>query len=253
MTSAMAKGRTIIVGDVHGCAEELEQLFEKVHVARNDHVVFVGDLVAKGPDSRGVVALARSCNATIVRGNHEEKLLQWRAAERKGQPDKVPLSRVHREVAEAFTREDWAMIEGTPFFVELPDHDALVVHAGVDPTLPLASQKPDVMMRVRTVKDGKATDKGDGKGSHLWGELYKGPPHVVFGHNAAPGLQLHPWATGLDTGCVYGGQLTAMLLDPGERIPSNPDARKRVLVHVKALRTYSEPGAPPPPGEAANS
>jgi hypothetical protein len=252
MVSGFTKGRTLIVGDVHGCAEELEQLLGKAHYTRDDHVVFVGDLVAKGPDSRGVIALARGCNATIVRGNHEEKLLQWRAAERKGQPDKVPLNRAHREVAEIFTREDWAMIEGTPFFVELPDHDALVVHAGLDPTLPLAMQKPDTMMRVRTVKDGKATDKSESKGAHLWGELYKGPPHVVFGHNAAPGLQLHPWATGLDTGCVYGGQLTAMVLDPGERIPMNPDARKRVLVHVKAQRVYSEPGSPPP-GEAANS
>ncbi len=137
----MTSRRTLIIGDVHGCAEELEQLLDKARVARDDHVVFVGDLVAKGPDSRGVIALARGCNATIVRGNHEEKLLQWRAAERKGQPDKVPLNRAHREVAEVFTREDWAMIEGTPFFLELPEHDALVVHAGIDPDPPAGHRR----------------------------------------------------------------------------------------------------------------
>ncbi len=242
----MSSGRTLIVGDVHGCADELELLIKKAELGKADHLVFVGDLVSRGPDSRRVLRLAREHNASIVRGNHEEKLLQWRTAERRGNADKVPLNKVNREVADRFTKTDWEMLEGTPFYLELPEHDAVVVHAGVDPSLPLALQKPDTLMRIRTVKDGKASDRGESKGAHLWGELYKGPPHVVFGHNAAPGLQLHPWATGLDTGCVYGGALTGMLLDPGERIPSNPDARKRALLHVKAQRVYSVPGAPPP-------
>ena len=92
-------------------------------------------------------------------------------------------------------------------------------------------------MRIRCVDArGDWLEKG---GSVLWGELYAGPPHVVFGHNARPEPQLHEWATGLDTACVYGGRLTAMVLAAGEPIPRGKDA-KRLLVSVAARRAYFE-------------
>jgi hypothetical protein len=94
-------------------------------------------------------------------------------------------------------------------------------------------------MRVRTLqRDGRASSR---EGAVLWGARYAGPPHVVFGHNAAPGLQLHRWATGLDTGCVYGGRLTAMVLAEGQRIPLAYDARRALLVSQPAARMYFLP------------
>ena len=71
----------------------------------------------------------------------------------------------------------------------------------------------------------------------LWGERYTGPPHVVFGHNALPAPQIHRWATGLDTGAVYGGRLTAMVLLPREKPPPAGE-RASVLVSVPARRAY---------------
>ena len=104
--------------------------------------------------------------------------------------------------------------------------------------LPFDRQSPDTLTRIRTV----VAETGNRGGRHvLWGTRYDGPPHVVFGHNAAPGLQLHPWATGLDTGCVYGGRLTAMVLARGQKVPRALVARRAVLVSQPAKRVWFEP------------
>jgi hypothetical protein len=89
---------------------------------------------------------------------------------------------------------------------------------------------------MRTIdEDGRWSDARDG--GTLWGALYTGPPHIVFGHHARPLPQFHAWATGIDTGCVYGQTLTGMLLGPGEQVPRGAAARAK-LVSVPARRAY---------------
>ncbi|MBX3227563.1 MAG: serine/threonine protein phosphatase [Labilithrix sp.] len=231
-------GRTIVVGDVHGCAGELHDLLDRVAFASGDRLVFVGDLVARGPDSLGVLDVVRATGALVVRGNHEQKLIEWddaRAQWIRGAPaPRVEIGKLHRELARALRPIDWSVLRATPVSLDFPEHDLRVVHAGLDPALPFEQQNPATLMRIRTVPLAK-------KAHVLWGTRYAGPPHVVFGHNAAPRLQLHAWATGLDTGCVYGGQLTALVLAPGERIPRGLASRRTRLVSVPARRTWFEP------------
>jgi hypothetical protein len=233
-------GRTIIVGDVHGCRVELEALLDSVEYRRADRLVFVGDLVARGPDSMGVLALVRRLGGSVVRGNHEDKLLRWRAASRayrrEDGPRPKPLGPVHAEVARAMREADWDLLVRTPLWLDLPRHGVRVVHAGVAPGRSFDQQDRRTLMRIRTVsQEGEPLEKGDGV---LWGTRYTGPPHIVFGHNAARAPQLHRWATGLDTGCVYGGALTALVLAEKERIPRDPRERQRRLVSIPARRPY---------------
>lgn len=218
------QGRTVIVGDAHGCAFEVEALLDRIHFGSGDRLVFVGDLVARGPDSLGVLDIARRTGAVIVRGNHEQKLLDWYADET------VALGRVHSDLARALRPVDWTLLATSPLYLDLPEHGLVVVHAGVEPGVPLDHQQRNTLLTIRTVKGAH--------GPRLWGELYAGPPHVVFGHNALPGLQLHPWATGLDTGCVYGGRLTAMVLDANEKVPRSSFRRQQKLVFQAARRVY---------------
>jgi hypothetical protein len=218
---------TLIVGDVHGCRAELEQLLELADFKTGDHLVLVGDTVARGPDSRGVLELARQKGASVVRGNHDAKLLAWRRGET------VKMGAVHLEVARSLRDADWQVLEGSSLYLDLPEHDVRVVHAGVIPGIPIEEQKPETLLYVRTVRvDGHEV---------LWGEAYVGPPHVVFGHNAPQKLQIHPWATGLDTGCVYGGALTGLRLATNQRVPADRAQRMALLVSVPAARVYHDP------------
>jgi calcineurin-like phosphoesterase family protein len=237
--------RTIIIGDVHGCREELEGLLDRVAFTSGDRLVFVGDLVARGPDPLGVLDVARTTGALVVRGNHEQKILEWRDARerwiRREAAPKPPIGRLHRDLARSLRPVDWTLVATSKLWIDLPEHGIRVVHAGIDPGVSFERQNPETLLRIRTVQ---ALDRPRGKRHVLWGTRYAGPPHIVFGHNAAPGLQLHPWATGLDTGCVYGGRLTAIVLSPGEKIPRALSARRAVLVSEPARRVWFVPDAP---------
>jgi hypothetical protein len=229
------RGRTLIVGDVHGCRHELEALLEATRLTSRDRLVLVGDVVVRGPDPRGAMALALEHNAVIVRGNHEQKLLAWREGNARLGPD-------HQRVADALTASEWKVLQAMPLWYDLPEHEARVVHAGVVPGVRIDKIEPEALLKMRTIDShGRWSDDRD-KGT-LWGARYSGPPHVIFGHNAGVEPQLHPWATGLDTGCVYGRKLTGMLLEAGERVPRGEAARAK-LVSVRARRAYYGDGAP---------
>jgi hypothetical protein len=232
-------GRTVIVGDVHGCGAELDTLLDRLAFSADDRLVFVGDLIARGPDNLRVLDIARATGAVIVRGNHEQKLLTWRAkkaAHARGlgkRPER--LGRVHAHVAASLRTRDWKMLQASPVFHDMPEHNLRVVHAGVVPNLPFEAQRPQTLMRIRGVSlRGEPMDKG---AYVLWGTLYVGPPHIVFGHNAMADPQIHRWATGIDTSCVYGGRLTAMVIPHDERVPRGKDVLD-LLWSVPARRAY---------------
>ena len=222
-----------MVGDVHGCRKELGQLLERVAFRTGDRLVLVGDLLARGPDSLGVLDIVRRTGALFVLGNHEAKLLAWKR-------DGAALGPEHRAVANVLRPIDWVLLESAPVVIDLPDHDLRVVHAGLVPRRPLERQDPRVLVRMRTI-DGRGRPHSTRDGGRLWGTLYAGPPHVVFGHNAVDGLQLHRWATGLDTGCVYGGSLTALVLEAGDKVPRAIRERRATMVSVPAKRAYWKP------------
>jgi hypothetical protein len=217
--------RTIVVGDVHGCLEELQALLRAVPVERDDRVILVGDLVAKGPDSQGVVQLCRERRFEAVLGNHDA----WVLRIREGTTNKPPKA-THREVADKLGPEDWRYLEALPPWRQVDPYGVVVVHAGLVPGVPLQAQEREHCITLRSITpDGRPSKKLEAGAP--WASLWPGPQHVVFGHDAMRGLQRHPHATGLDTGCVYGGALTALVL---------PERR---LVRVPAKRVYSDPGS----------
>lgn len=200
-------------------------LLHKCGYSSADRVVLAGDLVAKGPDSQAVVQFARENGLLAVLGNHDAFAIAHRH-----QGGKVDRSQGRRSYISQLQEEDWAYLEGLPLFLRLgpakpggPDH--VVLHAGAVPGIPIERQKPDNLLSMRSIDDSGAPT------SRLlvhfpWAAKWRGPEALVFGHDAVRGLQQTPLATGIDTGCVYGRALTALVLPAGD------------LVQVPALRRY---------------
>jgi len=229
--------RTLFIGDVHSCADELSDLLELAAVGHEDRIFFTGDLLSRGPKPHEVLKVFRSLGAQAPVGNHEQRLIDAYKARQSG--EKGPrLSPSHQAIVKELTDEDWRLLEAMPLFVHVPEHGVLLAHAGIDPSLSLAEQDPWVVTHIRSIDaEGKPSEKwGD-----PWGAHYQGPPHIVFGHNARKEPQLHPFATGLDTGCVYGGRLTALVLPHGTHPPSVAD-RRDCLMSVPARQAYSNYG-----------
>lgn len=226
--------RSIFIGDVHGCVRELAALLSRLAVGADDQTWFVGDLVGRGPDPRGVLRLVREIRGQAVRGNHEERLLEARAARRRHEPG-PRLNAAQALLYASLSEEDWEQLTAAPYTLAVPEHGIRVAHAGLVPGVALEAQAVAHLTRLRSIRaDGTPSDRLDGT---PWAELWRGPEHVVFGHDALSGLQLHEHATGLDTGCVYGGRLTAFVLPRGAPVPP-PAARRAHLVDVTAAERY---------------
>lgn len=204
--------RTIIVGDVHGCAQELEDLLDACGYEPADRLIFAGDLVARGPDSHRVVKLARKLGAQAVLGNHDAHVLKHHRGEQVGPH--------HVEVAAALTKKDFEYLAALPLWLDVPRHGVRVVHAGLVPKVPIEDQRPEDLLNLRSLDvEGRPRRRADE--GVPWASQWTGPELVVFGHDAMRGLQEYPRALGLDTGCVYGKRLTAVLF-PGRVLVSVP-------------------------------
>jgi diadenosine tetraphosphatase ApaH/serine/threonine PP2A family protein phosphatase len=227
--------RTIIIGDVQGCLPELDDLVERVGLTSGDALLFVGDLVARGPDSLGVLRRVRELGGRSVIGNHEERLLAARSAKRRAEaPPKLEAS--HEELLAKLEDEDWAQLESLPLRITLDEHGIWIVHGGIVPGIPFEKQDPWMVTHIRSISEhGEPSSKR----GPLWAERWHGPEHVVFGHNARRKPQLHAHATGIDTACVYGEHLTALVLPEGSAVPP-PDVRPDALVAVRARKAYAD-------------
>ncbi|TDU87235.1 polynucleotide 3'-phosphatase /polynucleotide 5'-hydroxyl-kinase /polynucleotide 2',3'-cyclic phosphate phosphodiesterase [Kribbella voronezhensis] len=255
-----------IIGDIHGCRAELEQLLGQLGYAitrdpdgrpidashsgstvapesRVDaaaspsrRVVFVGDLVDRGPDTPGVLRLVMgmvaSGNAFCVPGNHEDKLLKALRGK------KVKLSHGLEESLaqlaaepEEFRAEVERFIDGLISHYVLDGGNLVVSHAGL-----VERMHGRTSGRVRAFcLYGETTGETDEFGlpvRYPWANDYRGRAMVVYGHTPTPVPEWINNTICLDTGCVFGGSLTAL------RYP------ERELVSVEAFEQYYEPAKP---------
>lgn len=207
--------RTLIIGDVHGCHKELSRLLKEVQAdPEEDQILFVGDLINKGPSSRGVWELFREMKGVSILGNHELSLLEL--VQGKFHKHGKYFDILQQDFGRYFT--DFVQeVSRWPLWYE--DHELMMVHAGLVPGLHPDQTDPWILTTIRT---------WDGEGEDLkhpnnppWFDLYAGNDLVVFGHWAALGGLNRPRVIGLDTGCVYGGRLSCLLL-PERKIVSIP-------------------------------
>ncbi len=247
-----------VIGDVHGCRAELEELLGELGYAlhrdergravdavhpEGRRAVFVGDLVDRGPDSPGVLRLVMGMvaagHALCVPGNHENKLV--RALRGRDVQVTHGLERTLAQLEaedEDFRREVEAFCSGLVSHYVLDGGALVVAHAGLRESLQGRSSA-----RVRSFAlYGDTTGETDEFGlpvRHPWAREYRGRATVLYGHTPVPTPEWVNDTLCLDTGCVFGGRLTAL------RYP------ERELVGVPARQTYYEPARPFLPAEDA--
>jgi len=197
-----------VVGDLHGCYDELLDLLSKVDFGSHDRVVAVGDLIVKGPKNTEVLDLFIGDDRfSSVLGNHDVALLHlWQGKDLK-------FTKAQREAGRelALDREKYcSYLSSLPLMLNLGSH--VVVHAGLRPDAPLDKQEAEDLLELRTLGRKKRTSR---KGTP-WYEVYNGEKTVLFGHWPAAEVRRGPQAIGLDTGCVYGRRLTAYILESAE-------------------------------------
>lgn len=241
----MTTGRKIIIGDIHGCLQEFKDLVTLVSYDREkDTLISVGDLMDRGPDPVGCVRFAREMDVLAIRGNHEDQHIRYRRheANRATSGKKNPMrsfTPIKAEQNAALSDEDAQWMGNMPLLYRLSP-TMVVVHAGLEPAFTITQQSSSVA-RVRYVDHvGKMVGFMDGsldqpEGTVYWSRQWRGPDSVVYGHAVhsleAPRVDTFDGGAcyGIDTGCVYGGRLTAMVLTEGKE----PE-----FVQVQARETY---------------
>ena len=217
MPADAASPLTFAVGDIHGCLDKLNRLLAacEAHAgARPAHYVFLGDYIDRGPQSRGVIDLlmakqaARPGTVVCLRGNHEQMAIDAHARVRA-----VPLwlannalSTLRNYDGRCISPEHLAWLNALPFCHD--DGLRFFVHAGIDLTVPLAAQAPEVMvwMREPFLSECDAVDCGR---------------FIVHGHTPLQGgtPDLRRRRVNLDTAAVMGGPLTAAVFDDTQAQP----------------------------------
>lgn len=212
--------RTIVVGDLHGCYDELMDLLDKVGFGSTDQVVCVGDLVTKGPKNREVLELFISDpRLRTVIGNHDLALRRrWHGEDIELKPAQ---KEAHKEL-KGDKDKFMPFLNSLPFIIDLGTH--LVVHAGLRPNIELHSQTTGDLTRLRTLGGDRESEEGT-----PWYHVYHGEKTVLFGHWPAAEPRRARKAIGLDTGCVYGYHLTGYIIETDEFV--SVPARKNYDPH----------------------
>lgn len=255
--------RLLIVGDVHGCRKSLEHLLKKTTFdSSKDHLILTGDMINKGPDTHGVIKLARKLGASAVRGNHEDKCLALRNLQDSGVQvtDESSTAKMVEDAgcASDLTHKDVEWLSQAPLILKLGNltsmphaATAVIVHAGLVPGISLEDQDPFAVMHMRSIsrahrKNHKQKDKGkfvpeEGRNDgEPWYKIWnseqqllkkgkKGVDHamiVIYGHDSKRGLNERKWSIGLDSGCVNGDRLSGLLIDHHKATIVNVDCQE---------------------------
>ena len=216
-------GRTIAIGDIHGCSLALDSLLSAIGPMPNDTLVTLGDYIDRGPGSRQVIdrllSLSRQCNLVPILGNHEEMLLEAlnskTAIEKWLQCGGVDTLRSYgwvrgglpRPLRSWFPESQLEFISRCRSFYETEFH--LFVHAGVLPDLPMATQ-PGVVLRSRVTDAASAVAHGSGKVA-----IVRHTPQFS-GDVLNLGFLICK-----DTNCVRSGWLTALDIESGQTWQAN--------------------------------
>lgn len=201
--------RFIVIGDVHGCYDELMELLSKAKWdMASDVIVFTGDLIDRGPKVKEVLEFKmRTRNCYSIISNHENKLYRHILGNKVNSVSlKTTLAQCDEEVLDAFFQE----MQRMSYIIKFDKYH--VLHAGINPRYSIERQTREFLMYARKFNPSNGSFQDEG--SPFWYEYpIKEDIKILFGHEVHPGSAVvSEYACALDAGCVFGNALRALVL-----------------------------------------
>ena len=227
------KSRTIFIGDIHGCCDEMLELLSKIEYKKEaDRVILLGDLISRGPQPIETISKIQELKLESVCGNHDLKLQNYL---RSSKPEK------HPEYYDELSEQDKQYILNLPAYIELDD--VIAMHAGIKPGIPLSRNGTDLQYLRYTDMNRKFISLRDiakhgveKLGAHFWTEFGPFDKSIVYGHHvhSMDEIKIDQFddgtaCYGLDCGAVFGGNLAALIWETKE------------VIMVKAKQEYFKP------------
>lgn len=209
--------RLIIYGDIHGCIDEFQKLRGQINPQKNDIEVCVGDLITKGTHSIETLRYIQKNDILSVLGNHEDKIIRYLKHQESPKKNPIILDSDEQYIVDNLTSEDIALLRSLPLFLRFGD--IIVLHGGLENSMiveNLSSREHQKLLRLRYLDfEGHFVAYGDEtEDSIFWADLYDGNQgFIVYGHQHFQEARINKYAIGIDTGCVYGNKLSAVIFD----------------------------------------
>ncbi len=207
--------RLIIYGDIHGCYDDLVKLRQKINPVKNDTEICVGDVITRGKNSIKTLRYLQSNNIKSVLGNHEDKIIRYLEHQKSAKKNPIILDSDEQNIILNLSNFDIKYLQNMPLFMQFGKitilHGGLQNHQKLDKVSKKTKAK---ILRLRFLDQdrnfvtfGKENDK-----SVFWADAYDGNQgFVVYGHQNFNEVKVNQHALGVDTGCVYGGELSAAI------------------------------------------
>jgi serine/threonine protein phosphatase 1 len=234
----------LVVGDIHGCFDEFQDLLDKSGLGRRDTIIAIGDLVDRGPDPGSVLDFFRKrARASSLMGNHEHKHVRIFRGERTPSDGQIAT---RMQLGEAAYARACAFMSRLPLAMELPH--AILAHGYFEPGVALAKQKPAVLLG-----SARARAEIERRLRRPWFEGYDGKKPLLVGHRdysqTGKPFVYRDRVFALDTGCCYGRSLSGIVLPDFRlvtvRSRSNHWSRtkKRLAAHRERVQDFGQPVA----------
>ncbi len=213
--------RVIIYGDIHGCLDELIALRHKIAPKKGDIEISVGDLISKGPKDLETLEYIIQEKIIVVRGNNDDRLLH-----------KNP---------EMFSEKQQSFLASLPFFYRVKN--LTIIHAGITPLINLANlseEEEQELTKVRYLDKNYRLLKPKEweKNFCYWSEVYDGREgFIVYGHHVFDRVREDKYSLGVDTGCVFGKELTAAVFKYSKK---SIDTDSYETISQQAFKVYFE-------------
>lgn len=207
MDASKSVMKQFVIGDIHGCYDELQELLDKAGIGNEDEIIAIGDIVDRGSKSAETLAFFQQTpNARSILGNHERKHVRWFRGELEPAASQM-ITRI--QIGEGKYPEAVAFMDSFPRFLEMPD--AVLAHGFYEPGVPLTEQRETVVVGTLSGEDYLREHY-----SWPWYEHYDGDKPLVVGHRDYSG-EMEPVVYQervymIDSRCVFGGSLTGLLL-----------------------------------------